>query len=104
MIFLIPISLFFFFAVPGLLLAFAAFRFRSRINKKSGGFLVVGSILILLSIFLGSGTYFVNSLGTPEDLASYAMMNAWLGGGLEYLGLLLLAIGLLVHTTLSKES
>lgn len=91
-----------FIIIPGVLLTFSAYKFKSSIHSKSGGVLLAGSILILLNMILGTGNFLIASVGTTQDLANFAMINGWIGLGLQYLGLLLLAVGLFLYVSTTK--
>ncbi len=88
--------------VPGVLLLFAAYKFKSGIHARSGLWMLLGGIMILLHLVLSSGNYLIATLGDAQDLASFAQVNFWIQGGLKYLGLILLSIGVLIFVNLRQ--
>ena len=87
----------FFTLAPGILLLAGANRFKSRVEQPSGIFILLGSSLLLLHLFVSAGTYYFSFMGDAEALARYSMTKSWLGSVVEFIGLTLLGVGLLIH-------
>ena len=82
--------------LPGVLLFIGAKRLKRNTPRNSGNLVLLGSVLLLLSLISGTGTWLFSSFGTAEDLAAFAKINVWVEGITKYIGLLCLGIGLLL--------
>ena len=85
-----------FILIPGLLLLYDTFRVRKMVSSGSGILLIIGGILIVIHLGLSTGVYFLSLFGDVQSLSEYSIINAWLSGGTQFLGLMFLAIGLLL--------
>ena len=81
--------------IPGIFLVVSAVFFKKKVKGQSGILILIGSILILAELFISSGTYYASSTNSAEYLALYALQSAWLQNILHFLGLVLIATGLL---------
>ncbi len=87
---------------PGVMLLFAVSKFKSKIHARSGLWMLLGGIMILLHLVLSSGNYLIATFGDAQDLANFAEVNFWIQGGLKYLGLILLSTGVLIFVNLRQ--
>ncbi|MDN5202698.1 hypothetical protein QQ008_15015 [Fulvivirgaceae bacterium BMA10] len=89
--------------IPGVLLILGAFRFKTKIKSKSGNMLLWGAVLILLHLVSSTGTYLVSVFYEAPELAAFVKINSLIEMGLKYIGLVIIAIGLLTYKVPERE-
>ncbi len=85
-----------FVVLPGLLLVLGARRLKNLIHESGGVLILIGALFILVHLVSESLTYYHSFFGSAESLAAYALNWGWISPVTEYIGLVLIASGMLI--------
>ena len=83
--------------MPGIALLIGPSRFNNLISQPAGVLMLIGAVIGFAHLAVAAGIYYHTWMGDAESLANYSLTKAWLSPLAEYLGLIMIAIGLLLY-------
>lgn len=82
--------------LPGILFILATVRFKNLFHQPPTVLVLLGAIFILIHLLAEAGIYYYSFMGNADSLADYSLTKAWISPVSEYIGLVLIAAGLLI--------